>query len=128
MPHEFKVKKALLYYPKFCQVLFLSSRLVHHLTIFFCTGKKRWGGGRLAIGTSFRKTMRIQLQLLRDILPSLCASHGSSRCPFPTQPLIQHRKTATLQTVSSVPLKAAVHLASSTACSTNSIPRTWEVY
>lgn len=32
------------------------------------------------------------------------------------------------QTVSSVPLKDAVHLASSTACSTNSIPRTWEVY
>ena len=65
-----------------------------------------------------------------DHLPFL-PSHEYSRCPFPhnrSHSTGQLQLLISPQNVSSVPLKAAVHLASSTACSINSIPRTWEVY
>lgn len=55
MSHESNVKKALVHYPKFCQVSFLSARLVPSLSLCFWIEKK------IHYWDLFQKTIRTQL-------------------------------------------------------------------
>lgn len=80
MSHESNVKKALLYYLKFCQVSFLLARLVPSLSLCFWIEKKD-----TLLGSLSENYQDPTLTTLEHP-PFLPIGHGYSRCPFPYNP------------------------------------------
>lgn len=77
MSHESNVKKALLYYLKFCQVSFLLARLVPSLSLCFWIEKKDTLLGSLS--ENYQDPTLTTLE--HPPFPPI--GHGYSRCPFP---------------------------------------------
>ena len=98
----------------------LSNFHSHHINQLYFNLKIK--GGEISYWDLFWKTIRIQLWPLQNTFPS--SPQSWIQCTlFPTAEE-QQQLLISPQKVSSVPSKAAVHRASSAACSTNSIPRT----